>query len=219
MSYGLPILANPVAGAVLSAVGGLIPSGGLLFNGLQVLWGVFDDSGNLAIQPDTFIGVEPVTQFAISDYPIEQGQFGTYNKVKTPQRVNVRMAIGGSESTRSAFLATLDSMVADTNLYRIVNPDKTWKNMNMVGYDFRRSSRNGANMVHANCYFQEVRAIQSVSYSSLTPSSAQTNPTTSSGMPDPTKTAQPQSQMSQSQGGVSSGAILPAWGIAAGSAW
>ena len=219
MSFGAPILANPITGAVLSGVGGLIPSGGILFNGLQVLWGVFDASGNLAIQPDTFYGVEPATPYMISDYPIEQGTFGTYNKVKVPERVAVRMVTGGTEANRTAFIAVLDRMVADTNVYTIVNPDKTWKNMNLMSYDFRRDARNGANMLMVNCLFQEIRSIQSVSYSSLTPSASQTNPTTSTGMPDPTQTAQPQAQMSQSQGGVSSGAVLPAWGIAAGSEW
>ena len=112
-------------------------------------------------------------------------------------------------------------MSHDTNLYSILTPEKSWTNMNLVAYDFRREAAHGANMIMVNCAFEEVRIIQSVTYSSLTPPDAQTNSTTSTGMPDPTNTALPQAQANSSVGGVTA-QPLPAvngWGIATGSGW
>ncbi len=216
--FGAPLLQNPLVGATLSLLPSTVAS---IFNGLVTQWGVFDSSGNLAITPDTFFGVDAIVPNTLSDAPLEAGSFTTYNKVKVPNRISVRMAAGGSVTNRSNFLATLDQMVADTNLYTIVTPEKTWANMNCTTYDLRREASRGAGLVMVNCLFEEVRAIQTMSYSSLVPNSAQTNPATYTGMPSPTDTVLPSDQADTSVGGVTPQPLADtnSWGIAAGSDW
>ena len=212
--FGAPLLQSPILNSVLPYVPGL-------FSGLLTQWGIFDSYGNQAVFPDSFFGVEVVVPNMLCDAPIEQGSFATYNKVKAPNRITVRMVSGGTLYNRQSFLATIDQMSHDTNLYSILTPEKSWTNMNLVAYDFRREAVHGANMLMVNCAFEEVRIIQSVTYSSLVPPDAQTNSTTSTGMPDPTNTALPQAQANSSVGGVTA-QPLPAvngWGIATGSGW
>ena len=216
--FGAPLLQNPILNGAL-AIAAPFTSG--LFSGLLTQWGIFDAYGNQAVFPDSVYGVEAVVPNMLCDAPIEQGSFATYNKVKAPNRVTVRMVSGGSIYNRKAFLATIDQMCHDTNLYTIVLPENTWTNMNLVAYDLRREASHGAGMIMVNCAFEEVRIIQSVTYSSLTPPGLQTNPTTSTGMPDPTATTNPQAQANSAIGGVTA-QPLPAtngWGIATGSGW
>ncbi len=216
--FGAPLLQNPLVGGTLAAAAPILSR---IFNGLVVQWGVFNSSGNLAVTPDTFIGVEGIVPNTLNDAPLEQGSFATYNKVKIPDRVTVRMATGGTIANRANFLATLKQMVADLNLYSIVTPEQTWQNMNMVTYDLRREAFRGAGLVMVNCLFEEVRAIQSVSYSSLVPTASQTSENTSTGMPSPTDTTDPQAQADTSVGGVTAQPLpdVNSWGILSGSDW
>ena len=212
--FGAPLLQSPILNSVLPYVPGL-------FSGLPTQWGIFDSSGNQAVFPDSFFGVEAVVPNILCDAPIEQGSFATYNKVKAPNRITVRMVSGGTLYNRQSFLATIDQMSHDTNLYSILTPEKSWTNMNLVSYDFRREAAHGANLIMVNCPFEEVRIIQSVTYSSLTPPDAQTNSTTSTGMPDPTNTALPQAQANSSGGGVTAQPLSTpnSWGITPGNSW
>src|SRR5487761_2502364 len=196
--YGAPLLQSPIVGAALAIAA---PTLSRIFSGLVTQWGVFDSSKNLAINPDSFFGVEAITPYTLSDAQLEQGSFSTYNKVKTPNRVTVKMATGGTVTNRTNFLTVLDQMVADLNLYTIVSPEKVWDNMNCMTYDIRREASRGAGMIMVNVMFEEVRVIQSVSYSSLVPTASQTNPTTSTGMPNPVDTA-PQAHADSQIGGI-----------------
>lgn len=116
----------------------------------------------------------------ISDYPIEQGSFNTFNKVRVPRNIRVLMACGGLNFAqqveqsvdqlvnaaigttlgqgmqRSAFCDSLDAMIASLDEYNIVTPDKTYANFNCISVSYDRTARSGAGMIKAECIFREI---------------------------------------------------------------
>lgn len=72
------------SGSALSALQGIV----------TVAWGVYWPDGRLAIQADSVIAFSYDNGSVISDYPVEGGQFYTYNRVSTPYSVRVTFAKG-----------------------------------------------------------------------------------------------------------------------------
>lgn len=120
-------------------------------------WGLYTDKGALALQVDSIVAIEPNREFRISDYPVEQGGFASYNKVATPQELRVTVAKGGTNADRNAFLTVLDTLVVATGLYNVVTPDTAFVNFNLVRYDYRRNAGNGATLLIVELQMIEVR--------------------------------------------------------------
>ena len=170
-------------------------------------WGVFDASGASVITVDSVVRLEYLREFRISTYPVETGGFASYDKVATPADVRVLLVRGGSDDNRRAFLRDLDRLVASTQLYTVVCPEVSYANVNVVKYDYRRSSENGVTLIAAEVQLSEVRvsatqvftnskspagsdAVNSGSVQTRTPTPAQTPKSyqfTPSGSPTPLK--------------------------------
>lgn len=120
-------------------------------------WGLYDQSGQLVISPDTFLGVEYRNSTRISNYPLEQGSFENYNKVNNPFDVVVGMACGGTVEQRADFLATARALAATLDLYSVVTPEEVLQSVNIERYDYKRSERNGVGLVTINLYLTEIR--------------------------------------------------------------
>jgi len=159
---GVPNLRRSLIGlgtttGLLTAVRGL-DRFGLLDALMGPQWGIFGDTGGSVIEPDTIIAIEYKGDEEISNHPVEKGGFASYNKVAKPFEVMVTMTCGGQQAmTREAFLVALDAMKSGLDLYTVVTPDVVHGNLNLVHYDYKRSSGGGVSMVTANCRFQEVR--------------------------------------------------------------
>ena len=70
-------------------------------------WGLFDSGGGLVITPDSFLGVEAAKDYRDATYPIEEGKFGSYNKVEIPFVGKVTYGKGGSDADRTQFLTDI----------------------------------------------------------------------------------------------------------------
>lgn len=167
---GVPALArsaiNPVAILTNFALADAV---GFVKNIISPVWGVFDTSGNEVLFPDSFLGIEYKNGSRVSDYPVEKGAFASYNKVDTPWDVRVRMAVGTSIEARSAFLATVDSMLHSTNLFDIVTPETVLLTGTLDNVDYRRDSKNGVSLLTVELWFTEVREIDAAQFSAADP--------------------------------------------------
>lgn len=144
-----------------------VPTPGQLLNNLlggvaeaifgSVVWGVFDQSGKAALNPDSFLDIDYKQDMRVSNYPQEAGAFASYNKVGTPYDCRVRMAMGGDKASRTAFLAQLDTMLKAIDLFTVVTPEATYVNASLQNYNYRRETRNGATMLIVDLWFIEVR--------------------------------------------------------------
>ena len=131
-----------------------------------VKWGVFDSKGRPVAVADTIISVEYSNGSRVSNYPVEQGAFATYNKVADPYSARVSMACGGTETQRSDFINALDEAANSIDLYTILTPEKSYFKANIERVDWRRTTTGGAGIVIAELYLVEVRETATGQFSS-----------------------------------------------------
>jgi hypothetical protein len=145
-----------------------------LLDRLKPSWGIYPstttsyDEAHKAIKPDAFLSIDYNNESNVPMFPIEQGAFGSYNKVATPYTATVRIAKGGkvgilgSDADLKGFLANLETIQGDTNLYSIVTPDATYLNANLRGFTYKREMNNGAAMILATLNFVQIMTAQKV---------------------------------------------------------
>jgi len=155
---GVPLLARsftvPTVDSLLNSAASQIL--GLVFG--TAIWGVYDQGGLPALTPDTFLGVDFKNGSNVPTYPIEDGGFGTYNKINTPYDCKVKMAIGGDEFTRTQFLDACATMLDSIDFYSVVTPERTYLNATLQNYAYRRETRNGGtSMLIVDLWFLEIR--------------------------------------------------------------
>lgn len=143
------------AGGVLSF---LVSDAVGLFAGLfgAQQWGIYL-GGAPVVLADNVVEVGYQVNWAIADYPIEEGGFESYDKVATPFQSRVQFSTGGSQSDRAAFIASIDAIAGDLNLYSVVTPEKVLVNCNVSRVDWERRGGAGAGMVVANVGLEEIR--------------------------------------------------------------
>lgn len=138
----------------------------------KLVWGVFDQDGNAVINPDSYQGLENQNRWKIAQFPIQDGDFQSYNKVIIPRIVTLKLTQGGSLQQRTVLLSALNSIAGDTNLYNIVIPEGVYLDFNCDGYDIRRMGRDGAYFfADLAVHFTNIKQSPSV-YSSTTANTA-----------------------------------------------
>lgn len=143
-------------------------------------WGIFDQKGNPVIVSDGVVSVGYKKDFRVPDFPIEQGGFGTYNKVATPFAGKVTFIQGGMDSDRTDFLSSVDDACKSLSLYNLVTPEVSYSNVNVTHYDYHRTDKNGVTLLSVDVWVQEIRVTAAAQFSSqgtTTPGTqAQTTP-------------------------------------------
>jgi hypothetical protein len=128
-------------------------------------WGLFDSDNNLVITPDSFLGMEALKDYKVSDYPVEEGAFASYNKVETPFIGKVTYGKGGDEGERTQFLTDIATAVASLDLYTLVTPEVSYDSVNVTHFDYRRTSKNGVTMLTVEVWVEEIRDTVQASFS------------------------------------------------------
>ncbi len=145
-----------------------------LFSIFSVKWGIFSQSGAPILTGHSVIAFGNSSEYKISDYPIEQGGFSSYNKVKIPYEVKVQFAVDGTVSNRSAFITNAENLLASLSVVNVVSPDKTYINANVVKVSYDRTRANGgASLIMFDVFCREVRVSSSADFSSTVDPSAQ----------------------------------------------
>lgn len=144
----------------------------ILFGFNSVRWGIYRHGRNV-VTADTVVSVDYKQDWTISDYQQEQGAFQSYNKVQSPFDGRVRFASGGDLENRQALLNSIAAIAGTTNLYDIVTPEKTYRNVNVIHYDYRRRSDHGLGLMTIDVWLMEVRVdVQTAFVNTKTPAGA-----------------------------------------------
>ena len=122
-------------------------------------WGVFTPEGVPVAIADNIMSVDYKNSSRVSDFPVENGAFASYNKVASPCTARVRMTRGGSRGQRGEFKAALDAAEGSLNLYTILMPDMSYSNATIESVDWRHETDNGAGMVVAELQLREIRQV------------------------------------------------------------
>jgi hypothetical protein len=130
------------------------------------LWGIFtNDTNQPVIVGDSVAAIEFRAEARISDYPVEQGSFASYNKVLTPFAVKLSFTQGGNDDDRQSFLNRVDLAFKSTDLYRVATPELAYRDANVTHYDYRRTARDGATLLTVDVWLEEVRQTASATLS------------------------------------------------------
>lgn len=128
-------------------------------------WGIFDNSGNVAVFADSVEALGYENSWRVSNYPIEGGKFSSFNKVANPYDITIRMSTGRAIDNRIDFLVGLENAVNSLDLFTVVTPESTYTNANVVSFSYRRESTNGANKIIADVRIVEVRQVSASEFS------------------------------------------------------
>lgn len=185
VAAGVPALLGQSVGAGVSASASTTLATALdaaLLAQAERQWGIFTQDNRPVLTSGHVRALGVQSQCRIANAPLEDGSFLSYNKVRVPGLYEVEMLCDGSSmelgsastlgdllssfgvsglsgalQTRAVFMAALDSLVADLNLYHIVMPEAVYANVNVTGYRLRREARQGVSLLLAELSVQEVR--------------------------------------------------------------
>lgn len=137
-------------------------------------WGIYDSFGQMlggdnvagAIAGALGIGatlstnsVDYSKETRVSDFPIERGSFAAYNKVEQASTPVVSLALGGSESDRTAFLDAIDAACKSLELYSVVTPEVTYIDYSIERYNYQRRNSRGATLLIVEISLREIRQV------------------------------------------------------------
>lgn len=160
-------------------------------------WGLFDPgTAQPVITADNVVAVSHRAQSQISDYPVEDGGFGSYDKVQLPFTGRIRFSTGGNVSDKSDLINSCEQAKQSLDLYAMVMPEATYINVNVTDYDYERTNGNPGLLV-VDVMVEEVRPTGTASY------------TTSSGDPPITNPKQPGAADQLSDGTVQPTDVSP----------
>jgi hypothetical protein len=176
---GVPFLSSylstPSPGLLIGAISSLIP-------GLQSsLWGIYSQFGipiiasalsplsNLILGGSVLnfsvIDFEYKRDWSVSNYPVEQGGFQSYDKVQLPFDVRMRVAAGGSVSNRVSLLTLVESIANTVALYNVVTPEEVYLNCNVTHFDYKRTAINGVGVLIIDIWLLEIRETSTTTFS------------------------------------------------------
>ena len=203
---GLPALA---AGVVIDTVQ-LITADvlSLLGGSSGPQWGLFLN-GAPAVIADNVVSFEFKQDFRTSNFPVEEGSFETYNKVQVPYDVRLQFSTGGSVADRQTLIQSVDAVIASTDLFDSVTPEKVYQSINPVHQSIRRTSRNGVGLLVIDVYCQQIRVTATQQFTNSQQSSTSSATATTGGTAGITITPinQPQSPSAAPQ--ISDGTVQP----------
>lgn len=127
-------------------------------------WGMYTQAGVLAAPADTVVGFENVLDARISDYPVENGGFASYNKVITPYEIRFIMTKGGTVDERQAFLKAVQDAWTATTLYNFVTPECVYLDMNVVGVRQQRAADRGNGLMALDVTLRKVRQTATLAF-------------------------------------------------------
>ena len=167
---------------------------------VQTRWGIWDKNGKPLGDPAKFTGlvgdaldaaglgstlstnsVDYSKDMKVSDFPIEQGSFASYNKVEQPASPIVTLCLTGSENNRRTFLEAIDKATKSTDLYSVVTPEVTYIDYAIERYNYSRRSSKGATLLIVEITLKEIRQVSSQYTQSGVPKDAGATPTTDNG--------------------------------------
>lgn len=142
---------------------------------LDAQWGIFKD-GKTVIQADSVAEFGIKKDWTISDYPVEDGGFQSYNKVYVPFDARIKFTAGGSRENRAALIEAIDAIAGDLLTYDVAMPEQIYPSVNVVHYDIRRRADNGLGLLIVDVYLQEIRKTATAEFSTAAADPAAVSP-------------------------------------------
>jgi hypothetical protein len=131
---------------------------------IQAIAGLLGATNILPVTAST-VRFQYAQEWPISNYPQEQGAFQSYDKVTLPFDVKLRVAAGGSQSNRQAFIQTCLSIANSLALFDVVTPEMVFTSVNCTHVDWDREAERGATLISIDLWFQQIAVQAAASFS------------------------------------------------------
>jgi hypothetical protein len=132
---------------------------GTLYRAISGNWDIFDADGKRLIEFDTFFSFDAMSDAQVTQAPVENGEFASYNKQIAPTRSTVVLGYTGSSLVRAAIIKKCGALIAGTDLVSIITPDRTLMDMSLVGMDYSYRAEHGIDRLVVALIFEEVRQV------------------------------------------------------------
>jgi hypothetical protein len=119
-------------------------------------WGIYRNAVKV-LEPDSIVGFDYRGEWRVADFPIEEGEFRSYDKVIRPYEVRLRMTKGGDQAARADFLDKLEDIAASLDLYDVVTPEITYLSANVESYSYARQAQSGVGLLTVEVCLREIR--------------------------------------------------------------
>jgi hypothetical protein len=159
---GVPALPSYTAAAVTLLISDLVSG---LIGSSPPVWGIYLDGAPALPDARSMVSFGYKQDWTISDYPVEEGGFQSYDKVQLPFDARVRISSEGSPTGRAALLAALDVVANSLDLYDIVTPEKVYSSVNVTHVDYDREAARGVGMLLIDVWFIEIRVSATAEFS------------------------------------------------------
>ncbi len=111
------------------------------------------------VTPDSIRDFGYSNEWNIATAPTQNGAFADYNRTNNPFEITLRMTKGGTETDRQKFLKQIEDLDS-TQLYDIITPEKTYRNVNLMRYEVQRQGEKGAFWLsEVDLTFREIRIV------------------------------------------------------------
>lgn len=113
--------------------------------------------------PDSWGEFAPRFESQTSDYPVEQGAFATYNKVRRPTAVAVTLVKTGSDVARFTWFAAIQQaeVQSPTTLYTLISPQGVYIDYTILSMAYEVRPDRGSNMLFLTIQFVQIPQIPS----------------------------------------------------------
>lgn len=139
-------------------------------------WAVLNQYDQPFCEYDGIDNVDNSAQADVPTEPQEEGRIYAYDKVPLPNELTLVLLFNGDYTKQNAAMDILDSAVKNTEVFKIVTPERVHENMTVVGYSGSRSATNGANSYSVTVNFREILdaqiTVRTAQYSPRNPTSA-----------------------------------------------
>lgn len=142
--------------------------------------------------PDSWNEVTPrIAEYQVADYPMEDGAFAAYNKVRRPAAVDMVLIKEGSDLSRATWLEAIrQQLQADpTALYNIITPQGIFPNQTLMRMTYQARNDRGSNMLYLELQFTEVLQIETSSLLGSNPVQPESGPMSVIGRVYPSNTS------------------------------
>lgn len=120
-------------------------------------WGLYTQGGQPAATVDNVSSLEAMLEAQISDYPVENGGFASYNKVIRPYDIRLSMSRGGPVEDRQAFVKAIQDAWQSTELFNVITPEVVYLDVNVVGVRRLIESNRGVGLTMLDVALRKVR--------------------------------------------------------------
>ncbi len=121
-------------------------------------WDLVKDGATL-VTFGSFIKLESTAEATVTDQPIEEGSFNSVNKVASPERFTVQLALTGTTGEIAAAVQTINAEVKEASKLQVISPHGATPESSLVKLQVQASRDNFYSKLVVTLTLQEIKEV------------------------------------------------------------